>query len=79
VASVRRFVAYYMGRMILNLGSNRRIDGSDAYDARHYVAASYADVMVTDDARFRETYQQIPSPTFVLETFDEFVTKRLDL
>jgi len=79
VPSVRRFVAYYMGRMILNLGANRRIDGSDEYDARHYVAASYADAMVTDDARFRETYQQIPSPTFVLQTFDEFVTNRLGL
>lgn len=79
VPSVRRFVAYYMGRMILNLGSNRRIDGSDEYDARHYVAASYADVMVTDDARFRDTYQQIPSPSFVLETFDDFVNTRLGL
>jgi hypothetical protein len=79
VPSVRRFVAYYMGRMILNLGSNRRIDGSDAYDARHYVAASYADVMVTDDARFRQTYQQIPSPAFVLETFDHLVSTHLGL
>lgn len=61
--------AYYMARIALNVGQNRRINGSDRYDHAHYTNATYADGMVTDDRAFLETYNAIPLKPFSVESF----------
>ncbi len=67
--------AYYMARIALNVGQNRRIAGSDRYDAAHYAGAVYADVMVSDDAAFIETYNAIPDRPFDVESFHDFARR----
>jgi hypothetical protein len=67
--------AYYMARIALNVGQNRRINDSDRYDHAHYASAIYADLMVTDDRAFVETYTAIPDKPFVVEGFTEFAAR----
>ena len=67
--------AYYMARIALNVGQNRRVSGSDVYDQRHYANAAYADLMVTDDRAFVETYNAIPDRPFALESFAAFAER----
>lgn len=73
IPTVWGMFAFKMARMHLNIGENRRVDGSDFHDAHHYVAASYAEVLVTDDARFRQTCELIPTTPFRVVGLDEFV------
>jgi len=73
IPTVWGMFAFKMARMHLNIGENRRVDGSDFHDAHHYVAASYAKVLVTDDARFRQTCELIPTTQFGVIGLDEFV------
>ena len=44
-AWVRGHDADWTARMRLDIGEGRRIKGSDLYDAHHYVAASYTDLI----------------------------------
>jgi hypothetical protein len=67
--------AYYMARIALNVGQNRRIDGTDRYDGAHYASAVYADLMVTDDGRFIETYNNIPDRPFAIESSRAFAER----
>lgn len=67
--------AYFMARIALNVGQNRRVSGSDLYDQSHYANAAYADLMITDDRAFVETYQAIPDRPFALESFREFAER----
>lgn len=73
VPSAWNFITYYLARLWMNLGKGSRIVPSDENDARHYSAAAYANVMVTDDAAFIETYAEIPNTPFKLERFSDFV------
>lgn len=73
IPTVWGMFAFKMARMHLNIGENRRVDGSDFHDAHHYVAASYAEVLVTDDARFRQTCELIPTTRFQVIGLEEFV------
>ena len=75
--TIWHFYAYKMARIYLNLGENRRVRGSDCYDAHHYAAAASMDVMVTDDSDLRATAAVIPNPPFRLLTFEEFVVNEL--
>jgi len=75
--SIWRFHAYKMARIFLNVGEGRKVLGSDMYDAHHYVAASYTDLLVTDDAGFQATCEAIPNPRLKVVTFEEFVVKYL--
>jgi hypothetical protein len=77
--SAWRYHAYKMARIHLNVGEGRRVDGSDLFDADQYVSASYCDVLVTDDAGFRETIDIIPRPTFKVVGFRQFVTQELGI
>jgi hypothetical protein len=67
--------AYYMARIALNVGENRKIVGSDMYDIQHYGHASYADLMVTDDRAFIATYETIPDKPFAIEKFAAFAAR----
>jgi hypothetical protein len=69
--------AYQMARIALTVGENRRIQGSDLWDAIHYADAIYADVMVTDDGPFVETCNAIPAKPFAIESFRAFAEQRL--
>lgn len=77
--AIWRFHAYKMARIYLNVGEGRRIRGSDMFDTHHYVAASYTNVMVSDDRDLRDTCAQIPRQLFMLESFEEFMAKRLSI
>jgi hypothetical protein len=57
--AIWRFHAYKLARIYLNVAEGRRIKGSDLFDAHHYVAASYMNVMVSDDRDLRDTCPQI--------------------
>jgi len=77
VPTVWGMFAYKMARMHLNIGERRRVDGSDFYDAHHYVAASYADILVTDDSAFGLTCDLIPTTPFRRVGFREYVDRWL--
>jgi hypothetical protein len=81
VPTARLRHAFYMARIALNVGQNRRIDASDYYDAMHYSEGAYFDLMITDDQRFTETYSIVPRShrPFMIETFREFAEKRLGI
>src|SRR5207249_744374 len=71
--SVWNFYAYRMTRMYLNVFHNRRIRPSDVIDAHHFVAGSYSDVIVTDDADFKATCSHIGYVGPKLMRFSDFV------
>ncbi len=73
IQALWHFYAYKMARIYLNVGEGRRIQPSDLLDAHHFVGASYAGVLVTDDRAFRETIDVIPGIAFRVLTFPEFV------
>lgn len=77
--SIWRYYAYRMARIYLNVGENRRVRGTDSYDAHHYAAASSMDIMVTDDGDLRATCAAIPHQPFRLLTFEEFVVNELGI
>jgi hypothetical protein len=67
--------AFSMARIALTVGEDRKINGSDLYDVQHYGHATYADLMVTDDAGFAATYEAIPDKPFKIETFAAFAAR----
>jgi hypothetical protein len=74
VPSVWSFIAFKMARIKLNLGDARRIEAGDYFDAEHYGASPYFEVLVTDDRRFAETVAMIPQPVDVRD-FDWLLTE----
>lgn len=60
VPSVWHFVAYRLALVVQHLSEGHAAKASDYYDAEHYSAASYADILVTDDTGFRRTVSQCP-------------------
>jgi hypothetical protein len=73
IPSLWNFYAYRMARIYLNVGENRRIKSSDLLDAHHFVAASYAGRLVTDDRGLRETIESIPDEHLCVLSFRDFV------
>lgn len=67
--------AFSMARIALTVGEDRKINGSDLYDVQHYGHATYADLMVTNDAGFVATYEAIPDKPFKIETFAAFAAR----
>ena len=60
VPSAWAFTAFKLVRIKLNLGDRRAIKEGDYFDAEHFAACPYFDVLVTDDKAFRETIQLTP-------------------
>src|SRR3989442_875259 len=67
--------AYILARVALNVGQNRAIKGSDQYDPDHEANAASADLLVTDDGPFLDTYNSIPDQPFAVESFSAFVER----
>jgi len=63
--------AYLMARMVMTVGKDRKILGSDNHDAQHYGMSTYADVIVTEDQGFTLTVAQIPNAKKLI-SFDDF-------
>jgi hypothetical protein len=61
-----------MARIYLNVGENRSIKESDYYDAEHWAAATYADVLVRDDAAMTDTMKLISRADLIVEGFEAF-------
>ena len=77
VPSAWHKTTFYLAWIKQTVGESRRIEPSDRYDIDHYVHASYVDLMVTNDRRFRDTYAIMPNQPFLIETFQDFVATRL--
>lgn len=77
IHSLWRYYAYRMALIYLNNTGQRQPVDSDEYDTQHYVAGSYADVLVTEDGGFRETAAAIPVHTPRVLPFEEFVRTEL--
>lgn len=73
VPSAWHKVSFYLAWIKQTVGEGRKIQDSDQYDVDHYVHATYVDLMVTDDKRFRETCGVVPKLPFRIEKFTEFV------
>lgn len=59
--SLWNVTAFFLTRIYLNLAEGASIKPSDFYDAVHYSAASYSDIMITDDTAFSNTYANATS------------------
>lgn len=58
--SLWHYMNYRLARIAFEVGEGRRIQPSDEYDARHYsFAATYADLLVTEDVAFRRTCETL--------------------
>ena len=79
VPSAWHKTAFYLAWLKQTVGEGRRIQPSDRYDIDHYVHASYVDLLVTNDNRFRATCAIIPNQPFLIETLQDFVTTRLGI
>lgn len=67
--------AYLLARVYLNVGLKRRIGDGDAHDAHHYASACYGDVLVTEDAAFRETIAEVPENPITVLAFGDFAAQ----
>jgi hypothetical protein len=72
--SLWNVTAFFLARIYLNLAEGASIQPSDFNDATHYSAASYSDIMITDDIAFSKTYDKTPSPLFKIKNFASFVS-----
>ncbi len=70
--TIRAMIISYMARLFLNFAEHRKISDGDRHDSHHYAAASYADVLVTEDKAFRATLEQIPRNAIKVVSFDDF-------
>jgi hypothetical protein len=75
IPSLWNYFSFRLARIYLTAGEGRRIDSSDVYDAEHYAAGSYFDLLVTDDGRFRQTCKLIRSLPFEMVTFEQFLAR----
>jgi len=69
------FHAFHMAKVVDNIAGGRKVDDGDGYDAHHYVAACYADALVTNDRGFRATLALIPNQPVQLLNFNEFAAE----
>ncbi len=73
VPTLRSMTAYFMARIVQNVGHRARIRGSDLFDHYHYSSGVYADLIVSDDGDFTRTVKVIDDK-FPIQTFDELRT-----
>lgn len=66
---------YLAARAALVVGMSGAVMDGDTYDTFHYASACYADVVVTEDAAFRETMAAIPNNPVTSLTFDQFAAQ----
>jgi hypothetical protein len=71
--TLRSMTAYFMARIVQNVGHRARIRGSDLFDHYHYSSAIYADLIVSDDGDFTRTVKVIDDK-FPIQTFEELRT-----
>ncbi len=67
--------AFHMARIVLNVGLGRQIGPGDSYDAHHFAAACYTDVLVSCDKGMKETVELGPAPRPPVITFDDFAAE----
>ncbi len=73
VPTLRAMNAYFMARIVQNVGHRARIRGSDLFDHYHFSSAVYADLIVSDDGDFTRTVKVIDDK-FPIQTFEELRT-----
>jgi hypothetical protein len=77
VPSLWLLVGATTARLTRTAGENRSVKASDNHDRLHASAGAYFDVLVTEDAEFRETLALIPALPFeVLSMSDLNATLR---
>lgn len=59
--------SYWMARIVMTVGMDKKVKDSDGHDAHHYAMASYTDVLVTQDGDFRDTIALIPNAVSVID------------
>jgi hypothetical protein len=69
VPTLRAMTAYFMARIVQNVGYRARIRGSDLFDHYHYSSAVYADLIVSDDGDLTRSVKIIDDKPIM--TFDE--------
>jgi hypothetical protein len=57
--ALRSYYAYMLARIYLTVGENRRIDEGDYYDTQHFACAAYSALLLSEDARFRQTSEEV--------------------
>lgn len=72
VPTLRAMTAYFMARIVQNVGHRARIRGSDLFDHYHYSSAVYADLIVSDDADLTRSVKIIDDKP--IQTFEELRT-----
>lgn len=70
--TIRAMIISYMARLFLNFAEHRKISDGDRHDSHHYAAASYADILVTEDKALRATLAKIPRNAINVVSFDDF-------
>ena len=78
IPTLRAMTAYYMARIVLNVGHGERIQGSDLFDHYHYSSAVYADAIVSDDAAFTRSVNIIDDkPVWTFEKLRDSLLRGL--
>jgi hypothetical protein len=70
--ALRAFITASLARIYLQHAHDRKIQGGDDHDTHHYAAASYADVLVTEDKALRTVLDRVPNKTVEVLSFNEF-------
>ncbi|MBI4606266.1 MAG: hypothetical protein HY721_30235 [Planctomycetes bacterium] len=70
-------VSYHHARIARIFGDGQGPDPSDKYDAACYADAAHADVLVSEDRRFREKCSLVPRPDLVVLSFREWARRVL--
>lgn len=73
VPTLRAMNAYFMARIVQNVGHRARVRCSDLFDHYHYSSGVYADLIVSDDGDFTRTVKVIDNG-FPIQTFEELRT-----
>lgn len=76
VPTLRAMAAYFMARIVQNVGHRVRIRPSDLFDHYHYASAVYADLIVSDDADLTRSVRIIDDKP--IKTFGELRASLLD-
>ncbi len=73
--TLRAMTAYFMARIVQNVGRQSRIRPSDLFDHYHYSSAVYADLIVSDDADLTRSVKIIDDKP--IKTLEELRTELL--
>lgn len=70
--TLKAVITASLARIYLQNAHDSKILGSDTHDTHHYAAASYADILVTEDKRFRAVLDKVPNKAVQVMSFNEF-------